>query len=41
MIGQDDIRAAYARIMPHVRRTPLMRIDARDFGVTLGAYSSR
>ena len=35
MIGPDDIRAAYARITPHVRRTPLMRIDARDFGITL------
>ena len=35
MIGQDDIRAAYARIKPHVRRTPVLRIDADDFGVTL------
>jgi threonine dehydratase len=35
MIGQDDIRAAYARIAPLVRRTPLIRVDAGDFGVTL------
>ena len=35
MIGQDDIRAAHARIAPHVRRTPLIRVDAADFGVTL------
>jgi threonine dehydratase len=35
MIGQDDIRAAYARIRPHVRRTPMIRSDARDLGVTL------
>ena len=35
MIGQNDIRAAYARIKPHVRRTPVIRIDAGDFGVTL------
>ena len=28
MIGQDDIRAAYARIKPHVRRTPVIRVDA-------------
>jgi threonine dehydratase len=32
---QDDIRAAYARIKPHVRRTPVIRLDAADFGVTL------
>src|SRR5436305_3628549 len=36
MIGQDDIRAAYARIKPHVRRTPIIRTDAADFGLTLG-----
>src|SRR6186713_2474143 len=37
MTTQDDIRAAYARIAPHVRRTPVLRVDARDFGVTLGS----
>jgi len=35
MIGQDDIRAAYARIQPHVRRTPVIRANAGDFGVPL------
>src|SRR5947208_5985634 len=35
MIGPDNIRAANARIKPHVRRTPVMRTDAADFGVTL------
>ena len=35
MIGQDDIRAAYARIKPHVRRTPVLRTGADDFGLTL------
>src|SRR3954451_18663317 len=35
MIGQDDIRAAHARISRHVRRTPLLRAGADDFGVTL------
>src|SRR6266550_2346125 len=35
MIGQDDIHAAFARIAPHVRRTPVIRVDAGDFGVTL------
>src|SRR3954469_13157596 len=35
MIGQNDIRAAYARIKPHVRRTPMLRTDAEDFGLTL------
>jgi threonine dehydratase len=33
MIGQNDIRAAYARIQPHVRRTPIVRANAGDFGV--------
>jgi threonine dehydratase len=36
MIGQDGIRAAYARIKPHVRRTPVIRTDAADVGLTLG-----
>src|SRR5437773_181012 len=37
MTGQDDIRAAYARIAAHVRRTPVIRVNAEDFGVTLQA----
>src|SRR2546421_1882001 len=36
MIGQDDIRTAYTRIKPHIRRTSAIRADAADFGVTLG-----
>src|SRR5215210_8642242 len=35
MIGQDHIRAAYTRIKPHVRRTPVLRADAADFGLSL------
>src|SRR4051795_1416485 len=35
MIGQNDIRAAYARIKPHVRRTPMLRTGAEDFGLML------
>lgn len=35
MTGPDDIRAAYARIKPHVRRTPLLRTGGKDFGVPL------
>jgi threonine dehydratase len=35
MIGPDDIRAAYARIRPHVRRTPVIRVAPRDCGITL------
>jgi threonine dehydratase len=34
---QNDIRAAYARIKSHVRRTPVLRVDAGDFGVTLAS----
>jgi threonine dehydratase len=32
---QNDIRSAYARIKPHVRRTPVIGVDAAAFGVTL------
>src|SRR5205085_12544800 len=35
MIGQDDIRAAYARVKPHVRHTQVLRTCADDFGLTL------
>src|SRR5438105_604254 len=35
MIGPGDIRAAYTRIRPHVRRTPVIRTAAADLGVTL------
>jgi threonine dehydratase len=35
MIAQKDIRAAYARIQPHVRRTPVIRANAGDFDVPL------
>src|SRR3954447_1040078 len=35
MIGQDDIRSAYARIRDHVRRTPVIRADSGEFGVQL------
>jgi threonine dehydratase len=34
---QDTIRAAYARIKSHVRRTPVIHVQAQDFGVTLAA----
>src|SRR3954454_11997306 len=30
-----DILSAYARVKRHVRRTPVIRIDAADFGMTL------
>jgi threonine dehydratase len=35
MIGPEEIRAAYARIKPHVRRTPVLRVDAAAFGIKL------
>ena len=37
MIGQGDIRAAYARIRQHVRRTPVIRVTSGDLGVTLAS----
>jgi threonine dehydratase len=35
MIGPSEILAAYARIKPHIRRTPVLRVDAGEFGVEL------
>lgn len=33
MISTDDIRAAYARIQPHVRRTPCLGVEAGALGL--------
>lgn len=32
-LAPDSIRAAYARIRPHIRRTPLLEVDGADFGL--------
>ena len=34
MISAADIRDAYASITPHIRRTPIIEVDAADFGLT-------
>ena len=31
-LAADAVRAAYARIAPHVRRTPVVTVDGADFG---------
>jgi threonine dehydratase len=36
MISTSEIRAAYAGIAPHVRRTPIVEVDASDFGIRAG-----
>src|SRR5215510_9231216 len=33
MIGRDDIAAAEKLIRPHIRRTPVIAVDAADFGL--------
>ncbi len=33
MIGRADIEAAYERILPYIRRTPVMHMDADAFGL--------
>jgi threonine dehydratase len=35
-LTQTDIRQAYQRIQPHVRRTPVMDVDPADFGLRTG-----
>lgn len=34
IVGPDDIRAARGRIAPFVRRTPVLELEARAFGLT-------
>jgi threonine dehydratase len=34
-VTAPDIRATYSRIVPHVRRTPIIRVAPRDLGVAL------
>ena len=36
MMSNGAIRAAYEKIAPHVRRTPIIEVDASDFGVRAG-----
>jgi threonine dehydratase len=33
LISAADIRAAYATISPHIRRTPVIEVDAADLGI--------
>ena len=35
-IDQNAIRAAEALIRPHIRRTPVLDVDGRDFGLSVG-----
>jgi len=37
MIDRGEIQAAHERIRGHVRRTPLLALDGRDFGLDVGA----
>jgi threonine dehydratase len=36
MILSSEIRAAYSAIAPYVRRTPIVEVDASDFGIRAG-----
>src|SRR6202046_2195851 len=33
-ISAGEIRAAYAAIVPYIRRTPIIELDGSDFGIT-------
>jgi threonine dehydratase len=35
-MSTGEIRTAYERIAPHVRRTPIIEVDASDFGIRAG-----
>ena len=32
-LDEDQVRAAYARITPYIRRTPVLEVDGADFGL--------
>ena len=36
MLSPADIRATYTAISPHIRRTPVIEVEAGDFGVAAG-----
>jgi len=39
MISPAQIRDAYALIAPHIRRTPVIEVEGRDFGLKVGPMS--
>ncbi len=39
MITPDQIQSTYARIAPHVRRTPVVEVDSADFNLNVGALT--
>jgi threonine dehydratase len=39
IINRDDIAPAERLIRPHVRRTPVIEVDAADFGLTAARLS--
>jgi len=38
-IARDQIQAAYDRLAPHVRRTPVIEVESVDFNLNLGALT--
>jgi threonine dehydratase len=40
-IRRDDISATYTQIRPHLRRTPVIDIDARDLGLDCGTIACK
>jgi threonine dehydratase len=41
MISTDQIRSIYGLIAPHIRRTPIVQIDGKDFGLDLGGLTMK
>ncbi len=39
MITSDEIRATHRLISPHIRRTPAIEVDSRDFNLELGGLT--
>lgn len=37
MISSDQIRSIYEHVQPYVRRTPVIAVDGRDFGLNMGS----
>ena len=38
-VSSEEIRELYAKLAPHVRRTPVISVDGREFGLEPGALA--
>ena|SRR5258707_266898 len=39
VIAPDQIQSTYDRIVPHIRRTPVVEVDSTDFNLSIGTLT--